>query len=280
METVVTAIPSSAAPLLPEWLGRPHPVVGMVHARPLPGAPRYDGNWAGVVASACADAETLAAGGVDGLMLENLGDTPFYPATVPAATVAALARLATEIVRRVPLPLGINVLRNDGCAALGIAATAGARFIRVNVLCGARVTDQGVLAGIAHDLLRLRAALRADDMRILADVDVKHSAPLAARPLGVETQDLVRRGGADGVIVSGAATGDSASLADLAEVRAAAGEASVWIGSGVRVASLEQFLPYCDGLIVGTSLKRDGDVRQPVELRRVEQLMAAVRRLS
>ena len=195
--------------LVPEWLERRHPVIGMLHAPPLPGAPHYDGDWPAVVKRVCDDAETLTAGGVDGLMLENFGDAPFLPGRVEAVTVAAMTALAHEVTRRFPLPLGINVLRNDGRSALAIAAVVGARFIRVNVLCGARVTDQGIITGIAHDLLRERAALGATNVRILADVDVKHSAPLAPRSLVDETHELVARGGADAVIVSGAATGQA-----------------------------------------------------------------------
>src|SRR5690606_13240725 len=114
-----------------------------------------------------------------GLMLENFGDTPFYPRRVAAHTVAAMTAIAVEVRRQVDLPLGINVLRNDGLSALGIAAASGADFIRVNVLSGARVTDQGIVQGIAHDLLRERRWLGAESVKILADVNVKHSAPLA-----------------------------------------------------------------------------------------------------
>jgi hypothetical protein len=213
-------------------------------------------------------------------MLENFGDAPFLPGRVEAVTVAAMTALAQEVLRRFPLPLGINVLRNDGRSALAIAAVVGARFIRVNVLCGARVTDQGVINGIAHDLLRERAALGASSIRILADVDVKHSAPLAARSLTEETHDLIARGGADAVIVSGTGTGQAANSTDVSAVRSAALGAPVLIGSGARVETLEQLLPVCDGFIVGTSLKRDGDVQAPVDVRRVTEFMTAVRRVD
>jgi hypothetical protein len=264
--------------LLPEWSALHWPVIGMVHAPPLPGAPAYAGDWPAVVKRVCEDAEALASGGVDGLMLENFGDAPFLPGRVEAVTVSALTVLAQEMMRRCPLPLGINVLRNDGRSALAIAAIVGARFIRVNVLCGARVTDQGLIAGIAHDLLRDRAALGAEAVRILADVDVKHSAPLAERPLADETHDLIARGGANAVIVSGAATGQGVDESDLAAVRSAAEQTPVLVGSGASIATLDRLLPHCDGFIVGTHFKHNGDVHQPVDIRRVTAFMAAVRR--
>uniref|UniRef100_A0A7C2JZT3 BtpA/SgcQ family protein n=1 Tax=Schlesneria paludicola TaxID=360056 RepID=A0A7C2JZT3_9PLAN len=265
------------SPLLPEWRDIVHPVIGMVHAPPLPGSPRYGGDWAAVEQHVLADVAALVTGGVHGLMLENYGDTPFFPDAVPPITIASLTRLAGAIVRETPLPLGINVLRNDACAAIAIAAATGARFVRVNVLTGARVTDQGIISGQAHRLLRERMSLGAQAVKILADVDVKHSAPLAVRPLAEETHDLVLRGGADAVIVSGPATGQPVNVTELLEVVQAASGRPVWVGSGVTAKSVAALLPHCRGLIVGSSLKRQGDPNQPVDPQRVAEFMAAVR---
>src|SRR5262245_31454411 len=156
----------------PAWSPLARPIVGMLHAPPLPGSPRCTGNWDSIIRTVLVDAETLVDAGFHALLLENFGDAPFSPRRVPAETVAAMTRLAAEVARRFTVPLGINVLRNDGESALAIAAAVGAAFIRVNVLCGARVTDQGLIAGIAHDLLRLRRHLGADAVQVLADVDV------------------------------------------------------------------------------------------------------------
>ena len=190
----------------------PKPIIGMVHLLPLPGSPRFTGSLADVLQRALSDADALAAGGVHGLMVENFGESPFFPQRVPAHVVSSLTFSAAEIRRRVPLPLGINVLRNDGRGALAVALAAGAQFIRVNILCGARVTDQGLIEGIAHDLQRDRVTLGASSIRVLADVDVKHSSPLGERrALKDEIDDTIHRGMADGIVVSGAGTGKAAS---------------------------------------------------------------------
>lgn len=263
------------SPLLSEWAELRHPVIGMLHLPPLPGAPGSRGE--DPLATALRDAEALVAGGCDGLMLENFGDAPFYPGRVPAITIAAMTRIATAISERFPVPLGINVLRNDGLSALAIAAAVGARFIRVNVLCGARVTDQGLIQGIAHDLLRERRALHAESVKILADVDVKHSAPLGRRPLVDETHDLAQRGGADAIVVSGPATGKAISLTDLPEVAAASGTVPVFVGSGATLEILPRLLSVCHGLIVGTGFKRDGRVDAPIDVARVRAFMDVCR---
>jgi len=207
-------------------------------------------------------------------MMENFGDIPFLPGRVSATVVAAMTKVAVEVKRKVTLPLGINVLRNDGVSALAIAFAAGADFIRVNVLTGARVTDQGVIGGIADVLLREQAATGANKVRILADVDVKHSAPLAARPLADEVKDTILRGLADAVIVSGSGTGAAVDINKLKLVRDAAQRAPVLIGSGVSLDTIEGLMPYSSGFIVGTSLKKDGRPENKVELKRVQELLA------
>ena len=162
-----------------------------------------------------------------------------------------------------------------GLTAVVVAHAAGARFIRVNVLAGAAVTDQGLVQGIAYELLRERARLAAK-VRVLADVRVKHASPLAARPLEEECRDLVERAGADGLIVTGPATGSEADARDLSRTKAAAQGRPVYVGSGVDPDNVDRFAA-ADGFIVGTWFKPGGAVGAPVELDRVRRLCDRVR---
>ena len=265
--------------LLPEWSTVRKPVIGMLHLPALPGAPLHSTRVEEITASVLRDADALAAGGVHGRMLENYGDVPFYPGRVPGHVVAHMTAIACEVRRRFPsIPLGINVLRNDGRSALAVAHACGARFVRINVLCGARVTDQGLIEGIAHDLLRERAMLRANDtIRIFADVDVKHSAPLAPRPLEVEVSDTLHRGLADALIVSGTGTGQATDPGHVIAAKKVAGAAPVFVGSGVSAKTIEAYLPHADGFIIGSAFKHGGDARQPVEAARVKELTSLIR---
>jgi membrane complex biogenesis BtpA family protein len=252
-------------------------LIGMLHCPPLPGSPRFDGDIAAARDRVLSDAELLVSGGFRSLMLENFGDTPFLPGSVSPVTIAHLTTIAREVRVWYPqVELGINVLRNDGCAALAIAHAVGASFIRVNVLCGARVTDQGLIQGIAHDLVRLRSQLGATDIRILADVDVKHSAPLAARPITEEVRDAIERGHADAIIASGSATGSAIDQSHLEEAVSAAAGVPVLIGSGVNEQTAAELLKLADGAIIGSSLKVNGQATAPVDITRVQQLLAAV----
>ncbi len=199
---------------------------------------------------------------------------------MPKHTVAALTRVGTTVSEAVDCPIGINVLRNDAEAALSVAAAVGADYVRINVHTGAAVTDQGVIEGQAHETLRLREQLGVDT-KVLADVDVKHAAPLGAeRSVGDQFADLVERGLADGVIVSGAGTGasvDTDTLEGVAAARADRGLSTpLLIGSGLTADSVDQLLSIADGAIVGTALKEGGHTTNPVDVDRVEEVMAAV----
>ncbi|WP_115862463.1 BtpA/SgcQ family protein [Halorussus litoreus] len=255
------------------------PVVGMVHLGPLPGAPKFAGDFEAVQDAAVRDARRLEAGGVDALMVENFGDAPFYPDDVPEHVVASMTRVATEIRGSVDLPLGINVLRNDATAALSVAAAVDAAFVRVNVHVGARVTDQGIVEGAAHETMRLRDRL-GSEVSVLADLDVKHSAGLADRPLDAEAvAEPVERGLAEGVIVSGAGTGhevDSGHLDAVAAARDEAGlDAPVLVGSGATAENVADLLAVADGVVVGTALKEGGETTNPVDQDRVAAVVAA-----
>ncbi len=257
-------------------------LIGVVHLAPLPGAALAPSGAAEAMTAALerarADLDALVAGGIHGVIVENFGDTPFHGDRVPAATVAAMAAIARELRLASPVPLGVNVLRNDVGAALAIAAASGLDFVRVNVHAGAMLTDQGVLQGRAAETLAERRRLGATDVLILADVLVKHAQPLAgdrATLLPRLAEDTYRRGLADALIVSGEGTGKAAALDDVAAVRRAVPEAPVLVGSGVTEATAGAVLEVAHGAIVGTWLKRDGRVDQPVDVERVRRLVAA-----
>jgi len=228
-------------------------------------------------AAALADARALVEGGIDALLIENYGDVPFGLDPVPPSTVAAMAVIAREVRRALPgTPLGLNVLKNDPRAALAIATAVDAAFIRVNVHAGAVVADQGVVQPEAYHLLRDRRLLGAE-VAIFADVGGKHAVPLAPVDIEQTARDLVYRGLADALVVSGRATGDATPVADVKRVRGAVPHVPLLVGSGVTAETANELLSIADALIVGTWLKHDGDVRKSVDPARVRKLVGAVR---
>jgi hypothetical protein len=257
-------------------LGVDTAVIGMIHLRALPGSPRWAGRMDAVIQAALDDARALAEGGADALLVENHGDMPFAPVRVDAAAVAAMAVAVHAVRAAVPLPIGVNVLKSDALSALAVAAATGAVFIRVNVHVGAVVADQGLLQSTSYESLRYRRLLGLD-IKILADVQGKHAVPLAPVPIEMETRDAVARGLADGLVVTGVATGAPTAMADLKKVRGAAPGMPLLVGSGATADNAAELLSVADGLIVGTSVKRDGVLANPVDAARVRRLVDAAR---
>lgn len=233
----------------------------MVHLLPLPGSPGFAGSMDEVVTTAAEDARMLAEAGFPALIVENFGDVPFYADDAPPETIAAMT-VTVDAVIQAGVPVGVNVLRNDALAALGIATATGARFIRVNVLTGIMYTDQGPIVGKAAELLRRRETLEPS-IEIWADVLVKHSTA----PYGVDARqaalDTVERGLADAVIVSGSGTGQEPDVTEARTVRDAVPEGTrVAVGSGATVDNLATLLEVVDTVIVGSSVKVDGDANK------------------
>jgi membrane complex biogenesis BtpA family protein len=252
------------------------PIIGVVHLLPLPTSPRWGGSLKEVIARAEKEATALAAGGVDGIIIENFFDAPFTKGRVNSAVVSAMTLIVDRIQNLVTLPIGLNVLRNDGLSAMAIASCTNAQFIRVNVLTGAMATDQGLIEGNAYELLRYRRELGAD-VAILADVLVKHARPLGTPNLTTAVQDTIERGLADAVILSGWATGSPPNVEDVELAAAAAGDTPVLIGSGASWDNIAQLMQAADGAIVASSLKRNGKITESIDPIRVAQFVETAR---
>jgi membrane complex biogenesis BtpA family protein len=225
------------------------PILGMIHLPALPGAPRHEETMDEIVQFALREAALLERAGVDGCIVENVGDVPLLPHRVPATTVAAMAVLVTAVRRATSLWVGVNILRNACEEALSVAHVCGADFIRCNVMIGAYVTDQGIVEGCAADLARLRRAL-GSQVLIFGDVHVKHAHPLYDVPIEHAAQDLAERGGADAVIVSGPRSPIPPSAERLASVKTAV-ELPVLVGSGIGLDNARELFDRSDGVIIG-----------------------------
>jgi membrane complex biogenesis BtpA family protein len=246
-------------------------LIGVLHLRPLPGAPLYDGDLEKVYEHALMELDVFKRHALDSVIVENFRDMPYFPGRVPAETVAAMAAVSREVVRAAGMPVGVNVLRSDGEAAVAVAAASGAHYVRVNVHMGAVAADQGIVQGSSQLSVRLRSALKSRVL-IFADVGVKHAAPLAARRLDIETRDVAERGLADAVIVTGDRTGLEANTGDIDVVREAT-DLPLLIGSGATPENIDRVLPRVNGLIVGSYFKKDGAGRNDVEPARVERFV-------
>ena len=203
------------------------------------------------------------------------GDIPFSkPEDIGHETSALMAVITEKVRERFAVPLGINVLANAAIPAMAIALAGGADFVRVNQWANAYIANEGFIEGAAAKALRYRSMLRAEHIRVFADSHVKHGshAIVADRSIQELTRD-VDFFEADAVIATGQRTGDSATMAEIDEIRAAT-ELPLLVGSGVTPANVMQILGRTQGVIVASTMKVDGVWWNDVELARVKHFMS------
>jgi len=261
--------------------GQDRVAIGVVHCPAFPGSPRHDGRPVeAIYDAALRDCHAYAAGGIDGLIIENHGDLPFLrPDDIGPETAAFMTAITRRAIAETGLPTGINVLANAPIPALAVAAASGAQFIRVNQWANAYVANEGLLNGEAARALRYRSRIAAQHVAVFADSHVKHGAHAitADRTVAELTRDL-EFFDADGVIATGQRTGDAATDAELVAMRQAT-SLPVLVGSGVTGANVGRMLAHANGVIIGSSLKQGGVWWNPVEEARVRSFMAQVRQV-
>ncbi len=269
------------ANVLTTLFGAKKALVGVVHARALPGAPAYEGELVeDIYQHAVSEARRYADGGFDGIIVENHGDIPFAkPDDIGPETVSTMALLADRVRKAVSLPVGINILANAAIPAIAAAKASGAAFIRINQWANAYVANEGIIEGPAAQATRYRAWLRAADLRIFADVHVKHGshAIVADRSVAELARDA-EFFDADVLIATGQRTAGATSPEEARAIKQAT-PLPVVIGSGVTMDNVAELLEVVDGVIIASALKQDGVWWNPVDPARVAAFVAHVRNL-
>ncbi len=259
-------------------------LIGVIHLPPLAGSvgSRTKDSASLVraaIVQAVREAAILEDAGFDSVIIENFGDAPFYKDCVPPETVASMAIVASAVRGATTLAIGINVLRNDARAAIAIAATTGSQFVRVNVLSGVAATDQGLIEGRAAEWVRERERI-ARGIKIFADVHVKHAQSLSSNDISLAIEETAHRGGADAVIITGQTTGRGVDPAALkkASLAARALRVPLLIGSGATPESWSGLKESCDGVIVGSALRKSGRAGALLDARRCREFAKVFRR--
>jgi membrane complex biogenesis BtpA family protein len=260
--------------LVPALFGAPRALVGMIHVAALPGAPSSVLPLDAIVDQAVAEARAYAAAGFHAIAIENMHDRPYLRGAVGPEIVAAMAVVGRAVREASGRPLGVQVLAGANREALAVALASGACFVRVEGFVFAHVADEGLIESCAGELLRYRRAIGADQVRVFADIKKKHSAHAITADVDLcETAHAAEFFQADGVIVTGAATGREADASEVRAVSQAVGIPTL-VGSGITAANLSAFAA-ADAFIVGSSLKRDGLWSNPLDPSRLDALRRA-----
>lgn len=252
------------------------PVIGVIHLKPLPGAPLYEGASVEEISEkAVSDAKVMADNGIDGLIIENFGDKMFQK-TVGPETVAAMTYISRDIKNEVNIPIGICALQSDAISSIAIAKAVQGAFVRVPYYTETSVVDTGTMESIAAAALRYRKFINAD-VRIFADVHIKHSYPLMQRPIEYAAEDSYHRGLADAIIITGRKTGGDTNPDDVRRVREALPELPLVVGSGVNEENVEKYISMVDSIIIATGLNYGGEVEAGPDPSRIRSFMNKIK---
>lgn len=250
-------------------------LIGMIHLLPLPGTPRAQHSLDAVLAQAVREAQQYRDAGFHGLLIENMHDRPYLKGAVGPEIVAAMTAAGRAVRAAVGLPLGVQVLAGANREALAVALGCGADFVRVEGFVFAHVADEGLIESSAAELLRYRRHIGAEHVRVFADIKKKHAAHAVTADVSLaETARAAEFFLADGVIVTGTATGEATDPDEVRAVRRAT-RLPVLVGSGLSAENLAQYAA-ADALIVGSSVKRAGMWSEAVDPERCAALAAAV----
>jgi membrane complex biogenesis BtpA family protein len=262
-----------------ERFGAPRALIGMLHVGALPGTPAARLSIEGLIDHTLAEARIYRDAGFTALALENMHDRPYLKTGVGPEITAAMTALAREVKRETGLVLGIQVLAAANREALAVALASGADFVRVEGFAFAHVADEGIIESCAGELLRYRRSISADRVLVFADIKKKHSAHAITSDVSlVATAKAAELFLADGVIVTGPASGEEASPDDVRDT-AGAVRLPVLVGSGTSVRNLARFTD-AHGFIVGSSLKQGGVWSNPLDRAAVDSIARAFAKLA
>ncbi len=257
--------------------GRPKALIGMIHVAALPGTPQHSMPMSKIVSQAVDEAKLLVDAGFDSILMENMHDAPYLLRNVGPEIVSSMTMIACAVGGAVKVPLGVQILAGANRAAIAVAHAAGAAYIRAEAFVFASVADEGIFhEADAGPLLRYRKMIGAENVKILADIKKKHSSHAITADLDIsQTAKAAEFFGADGVIITGIATGQAIKINDLGTARVAT-PLPLMVGSGVTPESVKDLFAYADALIVGSWYKKDGLWSNPPDAKRAKELVKAV----
>lgn len=245
-----------------------NPLIGMVHLPP------FKRSYKEILKFSLAEAKVLKEAKFDAILIENFHDTPFPKERIPDENLLIMGLVVNEIISQVNIPCGVNILRNACVQALSVATITQASFIRCNIYEGVYITSQGFIEGAAYHIQKKKHELRSE-VKILADIHVKHATPLGNVSLIDSAKNALGRGCADAIIVSGKETGKIINLETL-KTFVESFKIKPILGSGLTHDNLNDYHPLISGAMVGSCLKTDvKDLSSPIDSTKAGKLAKA-----
>ena len=250
-------------------------LIGMIHCLPLPGTYGATTTINEVIDRAVSDAKVLEQAGFDAVMIEN-EDLCLEP-HMTKVQFAAISMVVQAVRGVVSLPIGLCCSGLNYEEALSIAKVADGDFIRTPIFVDTVMNYNGIIMPCSGKIIRYRREIGAENIRILADIQVKHYYMLNPDVDIATSAKWAQHQGADAVIVTGCSTGVETASSDLEKVRNSV-SIPVAVGSGVNAKNIAEKMRTADILIVGTTLRRNGRISEPIDEAQAAALIHAAGR--
>ncbi|MBQ0035433.1 MAG: BtpA/SgcQ family protein [Firmicutes bacterium] len=246
-------------------------IIGMVHLLPLPDSPGFDNDISKIEQRALLDAKALENGGADALIVENFEDTP-YEETISIYAYSVMLSIVNKIKALVKIPVGINIQFNDVEKEWSLAYASNASFLRAETFVESRYGIHGLSKPSAPKFMRLKNKYPSECI-IFADVNVKHTYGATDMKLEDAAKQAIESG-ASAIIITGKETGCNPKIEELIELRKSVKDFPILVGSGINNDNIKDFLEYADGVIVGSSIKKNNDVHQCIDEQAVKLIVS------
>lgn len=251
------------------------PIISMLHLQPLPGDPKFrPGNsMKRVVDLARKDLHAIQDGVVDGIIFSNEFSLP-YQRHMSFVTPSAMARVIGELMQEIRVPFGVDCI-SDGLATIELSAAVNASFAR-GTFSGVYVGDGGLYNNELSEVIRRKDALHLDDLRLLYFLNPESDVNLDTRNLTAIAKSLVFKAAPDALCISGSAAGAGVNNELLKQIKQAVPDSVVFANTGCNKDTITEKLEICDGAVVATTFKYDGNLYNPVDPERVKEFMQRV----
>ena len=252
------------------------PVIAMVHLPALPGSPLYNYKLGldYILETAEKDLLALQEAEVDAVMFGNENDRPYEFNANPASS-STMAYVIGALRNKIKVPYGVNVLW-DPMSTIAVAASTGAHFVR-EIFTGTYASDMGYWNPDAGKAMRYRNSLNREDLLMFYNISAEFAYSLDKRSVAERSKSVVFSSVPDAILVSGQITGESVAIGELQKVKNLIPHTPVLANTGVKIENVEDTLSVADGVIIGSSLKKDGDTWNAVDPKRASDFMNKVK---
>jgi len=252
------------------------PIIAMVHFPALPGSPLYNSklgiNY--ILETAEQDLLALQEAEVDAVMFGNENDRP-YEFNANPASASTMAYVIGTLRNKIKVPYGVNVLW-DPMSTIAVAASTGAHFVR-EIFTGTYASDMGYWNPDAGKAMRYRNSLSREDLLMFYNISAEFAYSLDKRSVAERSKSVVFSSIPDAILVSGQITGESVAISELQKVKNLIPDTPVLANTGVKIENVEDILSVADGVIIGSSLKVDGNTWNAVDPKRASDFMNKVK---